>query len=367
LKKIAPINGLRGLAILGVIYFHLAGTFINRPGFHSSSFGNLVFFPYTFLSNGWLGVNLFFILSGFVLYLPYAHGNRKIHNFTDVWGFYKARFLRLMPLYYFTIAVGYILISRNADIYNPDFHKNLLILLTASFNFWQDTFIPQLNYVLWSLGVEIWFSVLFPVLIIAIDKIGFRPVLFLSLLVSLYFRYLGVIHPEKFLAPFLNMYKDGLFGRLDDFVIGMFIADLFVKGYAEDIFKPLARFWLVMGVVLTFFAFNFSDYVYLGWVGKWGEVFVNTFIQLGFGLLTIAALYLPKGLLRGIFTNWPLQISGLMCYSLYLWHGNLRMYFVYDFNYVRILYYFIFLYAISWFTYRYIEFGNKKLKEIIPE
>jgi peptidoglycan/LPS O-acetylase OafA/YrhL len=119
--------------------------------------------------------------------------------------------------------------------------------------------------------------------------------------------------------------------------------------------------------VLTFFAFNFSDYVYLGWVGKWGEVFVNTFIQLGFGLLTIAALYLPKGLLRGIFTNWPLQISGLMCYSLYLWHGNLRMYFVYDFNYVRILYYFIFLYAISWFTYRYIEFGNKKLKEIIPE
>src|ERR1019366_5166991 len=98
MKRLAVINGLRGYAILGVIYFHLIGVFFNRPGWFTFSIGNLPVFPLTYLGHGWLGVDLFFILSGFVLYLPYANGSRELKTKDHLWTFYKNRASRLLPL-----------------------------------------------------------------------------------------------------------------------------------------------------------------------------------------------------------------------------------------------------------------------------
>lgn len=367
MKKLDVLNGLRGYAILGVIYFHLIGTFLNRPGFFSYQIGDWTFFPLTFLSNGWLGVNLFFILSGFVLYLPYVAGIRQINNWTDIFQFYKQRAKRLLPLYYFTVFISFLFIVRRTDIYDPNFLKELLGLLTATFNFSKDTFIPQSNYILWSLGIEIWFSILFPFLIILIKKINVYRFSIAVAILSLVTRYIASQHPEYWLAPFMNMIKDSLPGRLDDFMLGMLICYLYVNKVWEPILRNLAEPLLVLSVVLMFFALQYSDYIYLGWLTGISDIFINTFVQIGFGLMLIASLYLPKGILRSFVANWPLQLAGLMCYSLYLWHGNLRMLFVYDFSALRIVYYFVFLFAICWLSYRYIEFGNKKIEELLPE
>ena len=78
MKRLAVINGLRGYAILGVMYFHIVAVFFNRAGSDLFLIGNFPIFPKTFLGHGWLGVDLFFILSGFVLYLPYANKTREI-------------------------------------------------------------------------------------------------------------------------------------------------------------------------------------------------------------------------------------------------------------------------------------------------
>ncbi len=367
MKKLDVINGLRGYAILGVIYFHLVGTFVNRPGWFFYQVGDFLFMPFTFLSNGWLGVNLFFILSGFVLYLPYITGKRELNNWTDIFNFYKQRAKRLLPLYYFTVLISFIFIVRRTNIYDPAYLKELFGLLTATFNFSKDTFIPQSNYILWSLGIEIWFSVLFPFLLLLIKQINIYRFAIAVAILSLATRYIASQHPEYWLAPFMNMIKDSLPGRLDDFMVGMLLCYVFTQGVAANFLKNLAQPLFLLSVVLFFFTLHYSDYVYLGKLTGISDIFINTFVQVAFGLMLIASLYLPKGILHFIVANWPVQLAGLMCYSLYLWHGNLRMLFVYDFTALRIIYYFVFLFSICWISYRYIEFGNKKIEEILPE
>jgi peptidoglycan/LPS O-acetylase OafA/YrhL len=70
------LNGLRGLAVLGVVWQHLFWIF-NVPGTRPLEIGWLTLAGNPLASNGWMGVNLFFFCSGFVLYLPYCTGRRR--------------------------------------------------------------------------------------------------------------------------------------------------------------------------------------------------------------------------------------------------------------------------------------------------
>ncbi|RQS08467.1 acyltransferase family protein [Burkholderia sp. Bp8991] len=71
IPRLAEINGLRGIAILAVVWHRLSFVLVPTPPRLWGTPTELV------LWNGWMGVNLFFILSGFVLYLPYAAGKRS--------------------------------------------------------------------------------------------------------------------------------------------------------------------------------------------------------------------------------------------------------------------------------------------------
>ena len=108
--RIGFTNGLRGLSILAVIYHHM---FAERTpaGTGAIRVGGLTLLPYAPLANGFLGVNLFFILSGFVLYLPYASGRRTMARGEDYRRFYVHRFQRIMPLYYLFVAVALVTVA----------------------------------------------------------------------------------------------------------------------------------------------------------------------------------------------------------------------------------------------------------------
>src|SRR4051812_44273760 len=97
-ERLGAINGLRGLAILAVVYAH-AAAYRTPPGWHAVHWGEYTILPFAVLSNGWLGVNLFFVLSGFVLFLPYERSSRTMATLSDLKWFYAHRFQRLMPLY----------------------------------------------------------------------------------------------------------------------------------------------------------------------------------------------------------------------------------------------------------------------------
>lgn len=366
MQRLSVINGLRGYAILGVIYFHLIGTFFQNPRDVEIVAGGFSHFPLTFLSNGWLGVNLFFILSGFVLYLPYVKNERDFNKEGSIKKFYLHRGERLLPLYYITLIISIIFIIKESNIYVFDFWKRMFLMFTCTFNFSKETFIPSYNYVLWSLGIEILFSALFPLIILAVKRFGLRGVFFAVFYLSILSRIYAYMRPDLDVAPHLNMVKDSIAGRLDDFITGMLLCHLYFTGYKERLFKTNYFAWLVVSILIILIGCYFSDYIVTGKLARTFEPFINTIFQLGFGLLVLTVLHMPLNGLRMLFSNKPLQLCGMMCYSLYLWHGNIRWFFIADYTPLRIVMYCVFLFSLSWLTYRYIEFGKKDLGQVLP-
>jgi Acyltransferase family len=93
-KIILPqIDGLRGVAICAVIFQHAFSHGIS----HALVAFGVIGFPYL-VDNGWMGVSLFFILSGFVLSLPYTGAETKFYDLAEVFAFYRRRARRLLPL-----------------------------------------------------------------------------------------------------------------------------------------------------------------------------------------------------------------------------------------------------------------------------
>ena len=83
--NIAVLDGIRGLAVLTVIASHTA------------AFG--------MYGQGALGVWLFFVLSGFLLSMPFCRKPELILDKKYVFFFYRRRILRIIPMYYFYIIV----------------------------------------------------------------------------------------------------------------------------------------------------------------------------------------------------------------------------------------------------------------------
>src|ERR1035437_2395102 len=90
-RHMTQIDGLRAFAVLAVVWFHWI-PFTIRP------FG---------ISLGEIGVNLFFVLSGFLItgILLDARGECAKENFLILKQFYFRRFLRIFPLYYAAIVM----------------------------------------------------------------------------------------------------------------------------------------------------------------------------------------------------------------------------------------------------------------------
>jgi len=360
MQRISVLNGLRGLAIIGVIFHHSFFSYI-RYGLSDSA----PLSPFLIIeSSGWLGVNLFFFLSGFVLYLPYAAGSRSFVGWESIRKFYIHRAKRLLPLYYATTLILLIFFT-GYQLNEWQFYQNFLDHLFVTFVFKKESFLPASNWVLWSLGVEIWFSILFPFLVYAIHKIGWRKTLIIVLFISLAVRlegrwYLPVIGDRH---AVLNFISDSVLGRLDEFMLGMLGAYLYVG--RKLVLMPVAQLFIGVGLVsaamLLWALWYRGNYPY-----SIAGLF-NIPLDIGF-LLIVNALLIGCSPISRLISLWPLQMSGLMCYSLYLWHGVIVS--KYQPSAYSIPTYLAFLaltYCLSWLTYRYIEFGaHQDWRNLLP-
>jgi peptidoglycan/LPS O-acetylase OafA/YrhL len=150
--QILELDGLRAIAILWVLLLHFVYGWPPTP---PAALSRMPLIFVGAVSHGWLGVDLFFILSGFLItgILVDARGRPKYFR-----NFYARRALRILPLYLICIAVM-------ALAYRGKAFFGLSLLFMANFAHYFRVGIPHGPGVFWSLAVEEHFYLLWPLLV----------------------------------------------------------------------------------------------------------------------------------------------------------------------------------------------------------
>src|SRR6266550_1677369 len=168
---VPALDGLRAIAILAVMGMHF--TIVQPPFLQSSVLGDQVIWQLGLA--GWVGVDLFFVLSGFLItgiLLDTKGGDRYFRNF------YMRRVLRIFPLYYGSLVVLFLIIPMVAPAIVHDLGRlshgqvwlwtylsNIAIGITGS---WQA--VPPLTGHYWSLAVEEQFYLLWPLVVYSVSR-----------------------------------------------------------------------------------------------------------------------------------------------------------------------------------------------------
>lgn len=230
---------------------------------------------------GYIFVDLMLLLSGFLLYLPYANGRERPAR-----EFYTRRALRILPSYWFCLAV--MLVFALAD---PAFHdgKTLVKDLLAHLSFTHNLFLYSLtqtrfNVVLWTLAVEVQFYLLLPLLAPLFRKYPL-PVYVLMAGSAVFLRQLIGETVED-----TTLYVNRLPVMLDVYANGMLAAHIYVRLAARQERRKLIAWlstllffvsiWGILSVVREQAAINGYEAVRRGqyahrWLFSfWGAVFL---------------------------------------------------------------------------------------------
>jgi peptidoglycan/LPS O-acetylase OafA/YrhL len=153
-SRIPELDTLRGIAVLLVLFFHG----FNLTPIHVARPAKVVGWFLGATAGGWMGVNLFFVLSGFLITGILLNTRSAPHYYRE---FYRRRALRILPAYYLILAV-LLLVTRlgmaNRNVGWPFLGLSFVYLANVT-----DLFGVASQYtVLWSLAVEEHFYLLWP-------------------------------------------------------------------------------------------------------------------------------------------------------------------------------------------------------------
>lgn len=163
---LAELDGLRAVAILPVVLFHATMSLYLKGAEGQASAIDPTADPFQtplgwLVSQGFLGVQLFFVISGFVVKLPFARARLLGDAAPSLKGFYLKRVTRIEPPYVIALCsylAGVLLLApENARI--ADYLAGLVYLRTALFGSE-----PWAFFISWSLEIEVQFYLLAPLL-----------------------------------------------------------------------------------------------------------------------------------------------------------------------------------------------------------
>jgi peptidoglycan/LPS O-acetylase OafA/YrhL len=324
------ITSLRGISVLSVFLFHL---------------------DFIFFKNGFYGVDIFFLISGYVItqsILSKFDGN----YFTTIINFYINRFKRIFPNLLFILTVSFIIIIiiipyEHSVIHIKYYISSIfgisnLLYLSDNKNYFNDLENAFLHT--WSLGVELQYYILFPLLFFFYKKNSalffnlnkkFFFLLFFCFFISLSLYIIFSYNNYLALAFYFPLF------RIWEFLCGSIVYFINKKIKKNNLYASLA-----LSLILIIIFFGNSQNL----------IFVNILIIL------LTSIYITKYEKKNFYNHKLLNFFGLISYSLYLWHLPIIFLSKYFFQLtiassVLVLSTSIFL---SWLTFNFIETKFKK-------
>ncbi len=304
-RRVFGLDILRAIAILTVLVGHSVAH--QQPP---------QWFRWFWGAQGTLGVELFYVLSGFLIghILIRSARSGKLHNMADVWDFWHRRWARTLPLYLFFL----LLYFRFDYLGVGTLEKDYPFLL-----FMQNFAWPQIPFFQhsWSLAVEEWFYFLFPLVFVwlASNEGSYRRPMLATCAVFI----IGPLLARAFIAGGANNYDDFnnlirgvVVCRLDSIFIGVLLA--LIKVEWRQLYDRLHYLFPLAAIAIV----GISIYLAYGLPGLvehyWAKIVF-------FPILSICAVLLIPGLERvntlgfqklDMFISYTSQVS----YSLYLGH-----------------------------------------------
>lgn len=309
IQYIPAIDGLRALAVIAVMFYHLGFSWI--PG-------------------GFLGVDLFFVISGYVITRLLLDSIEQSGGL-DLRGFYLARARRLLPALLFTVITTTIAIG----IWAPDtikrFITDLPFALTGTMNWWlvakeQDYFEsigrPPLLQHTWSLAVEAQFYLVWPlILYFILKRLGKNRIPFAALLIAAASGIALLIVSLSIDASNSSDVSHIYFGT-DTHSIGLFLGAALAVSWipqnfttnvskkAQDFIDGVGIFGFI-GILATFLLINESE----------PTLYKIAFpLAAIFGAAIIMSVVHPASRFAPILENPVLIWIGQRSYAIYLWH-----------------------------------------------
>jgi peptidoglycan/LPS O-acetylase OafA/YrhL len=319
-QYIASLTGMRGIAAFLVFLYHYE---VLHPGIRLDLavplIGSILQFPLGF---GFAGVDIFFVLSGFLLTLPFAQAALSGQRGPQISRYFKRRFLRVFPAYYaqlfFILAVGGWFV-----IWTPQTATSLVAHLLMFFNIGWNPVRPLVG-VWWTLPVEMGFYLLLPLLGPFMRPGRWIPVLLGGVVLSMAYRGWAAAHFGPLGSGQAFLAASQLPGNLAEFLLGASAAILVQMVSLRDRRRPAV--WIldllfVLGLLIPavwlwqVVLSAGADY----WLGHWGMIVAPIAVGLP---LSMAVLGLYWGSRIGTFllANRAIYFLGLISYSLYLWH-----------------------------------------------
>lgn len=162
--EIGVLYGFRALMVLFVMNFHLW-----QQSWIAQSvvlFGKQIGFDF-WTRSSYLFVDGMILLSGFLLYLPYARQKQEGTSVPSVKRFYFNRLVRILPSYLFAVLMALFFIAVPQNLYHSTqaMVKDVASHLTFTFLLWPATYVSTpLNVALWTIAVEMQFYLFFPLI-----------------------------------------------------------------------------------------------------------------------------------------------------------------------------------------------------------
>ena len=344
-KEIKSLTGIRGLAALYVAFYHFLEPFNKTTQYNVRNF----------LKHGYNSVDMFFILSGFVMTLSSKKlfdGVITRHNYML---FMKRRFARIYPIYLVLTLITFALVFKFREI-----NRLLINLLLLQI-------LPTFKSIVgpsWSLSAE-WLAYLcFPFFVMFVYKYSSRTWDVICWILSFSLLLFVSLNNSNFLngfqkLPHLNGSLDRFLGFsailrcFSEYLMGIAIYKIFTK-YKIKYFKyyhytALPSFFLI--IILLFLPNNDIVLVFL-------------FCVLIFSLST------DTGVIAQLLSSAPIYFLGEISYSLYLIHAILvradknlyKRLLIYDIQYlnvINVVIFFIALILFSYIGYKFVEIPSR--------
>lgn len=316
---VATLTGLRGLAAVWVLLLHL-WLLAGAPTLHA--FGMDVTAPF---ATGYLGVDLFFVLSGFLLARPFLRWIDGLGTFPDLRTYIKRRALRVLPAFYVQLAILLV----GARLVHGAWPVDAVQLLAyLSMQFWLHPAMgPLLSGVWWTLPVEWNFYLLLPLLAWVLSRARAWLVVAAVLLWVVSFRlaaYESLFSGMLVFGIPTDLYGAGMInqivGRFDQFLAGLLAAWAMLRlgDRASRFATPVLLLGLVAMVAMVL------DLYWNGSVIERGRVpllfWHHTLTGAALALVVFGA---AAGARIGqmLFGGRVVGFLGAISYSLYLWHA----------------------------------------------